>query len=183
MSISGPNSQVLSPTASRRPLPIANFTEDMCKNLKESINSRRSNKELAKCQITSKTSSTKKLLLEAKLKAEIELNEIMKRKEEIQRFKLALKKRMIQTKYQLEKVKLRDKRELRDTNTEDVVHKEHNLSVAEKVKYWLTVNKRQVKDDNITVNNFDLEQLLMPQNIDKDLPFFHGEIREWQNFL
>ncbi|KAF5270739.1 hypothetical protein FQA39_LY01477 [Lamprigera yunnana] len=47
----------------------------------ESMNSRGSNKELAKSQIMSKTSSTKKLLLETELKAEIELNEIMEREQ------------------------------------------------------------------------------------------------------
>ncbi|KAF5295279.1 hypothetical protein FQA39_LY13144 [Lamprigera yunnana] len=98
----------------------------------ESMSSRRSNKELAKSQMTSKMSSTKKLLLEAKLKAEIKLNEIMEREQETRCIKLDLKKKIIQTKHKLEKVKLRDKRELRDRNTEDSVHEEHNLSVTKK---------------------------------------------------
>ncbi|KAF5274834.1 hypothetical protein FQA39_LY18701 [Lamprigera yunnana] len=61
----------------------------------ESMNSGGRNKELAKSQVTSKTSSTQKLLLETELKAEIELNEIMERKQEIQRINLELKKKMI----------------------------------------------------------------------------------------
>ncbi|KAF5272091.1 hypothetical protein FQA39_LY01174 [Lamprigera yunnana] len=121
-------------------------------SLHESMISRGSNKELAKSQITSITSSTKKLLLETKLKAKIELNEC---EQKIQ-----------------QKVKLRHKRELRDRNTEDLVHEEHNLSVTEKVNNLLTENKRQVKDENIAVNNFDLKQLLMRQSINKDLPIF-----------